>query len=306
MTTPPPAQSDAVRGLLAALAVVVFWSGFNIVSRFGATASFTPFDIAALRFGVSGAIALPLYLRFVPRRDWPRHMVLAAVAGLGYGILVYSGFAFAPSAHAGVFVNGGIPFWTIVIMAVMSGFRIARPTVVALLLSTAGLLLIGFESLIAPTHGREWIGDLLFLAAALCWAVFGLLMRRWQVKPQFGMLGIATFSALAYLPVYLLWLPGNLAAQGWGAIALQGVYQGVIAALVAGGFYSYAVQKVGASEASMMLALVPAVTAVGAFLILGEALGLITIVGIVVVSIGALLGALPPAALARVRGLGAR
>ena len=306
MTTPPPAQSDAVRGLLAALAVVVFWSGFNIVSRFGATASFTPFDIAALRFGVSGAIALPLYLRFVPRRDWPRHMVLAAVAGLGYGILVYSGFAFAPSAHAGVFVNGGIPFWTIVIMAVMSGFRIARPTVVALLLSTAGLLLIGFESLIAPTHGREWIGDLLFLAAALCWAVFGLLMRRWQVKPQFGMLGIATFSALAYLPVYLLWLPGNLAAQGWGAIALQGVYQGVIAALVAGGFYSYAVQKVGASEASMMLALVPAVTAVGAYLILGEALGLTTIVGIVVVSIGALLGALPPAALARLRGAGPR
>ena len=306
MTTPPPAQSDAVRGLLAALAVVVFWSGFNIVSRFGATASFTPFDIAALRFGVSGAIALPLYLYFVPRRDWPRHMVLAAVAGLGYGILVYSGFAFAPSAHAGVFVNGGIPFWTIVIMAVTSGFRIARPTVIALLLSTAGLLLIGFESLLAPTQGSEWIGDLLFLAAALCWAVFGLLMRRWQVKPQFGMLGIATFSALAYLPVYLLWMPGNLAAQGWGAIALQGVYQGVIAALVAGGFYSYAVQKVGASEASMMLALVPAVTAVGAFLILGEALGLITIAGIVVVSIGALLGAQPPAALARMRGFGMR
>lgn len=89
----------------------------------------------------------------------------------------------------------------------------------------------------------------------------------------------------------MLWLPDNLAAQSWGAITLQGVYQGVIAALVAGGFYSYAVQKVGASEASMMLALVPAVTAVGAYLILGEALGLTTIVGIVVVSIGALLGA---------------
>jgi len=101
LTTHHPTSSDAVRGLLAALAVVVFWSGFNIVSRFGATATFTPFDIAALRYGVSGAIALPLFLRFVPRQDWPRHMVLAAVGGLGYGILVYSGFAFAPSAHAG-------------------------------------------------------------------------------------------------------------------------------------------------------------------------------------------------------------
>ncbi len=295
-----------MRGLLAALAVVVFWSGFNIVSRFGATASFTPFDIAALRFGVSGAIALPLYLRFVPRRDWPRHMVLAAVGGLGYGLLVYSGFAFAPSAHAGVFVNGGIPFWTIVIMAVMSGFRIARPTVIALALSTCGLLLIGLESLLAPTHGREWVGDLLFFSAALCWAVFGLLMRRWQIKPQLGILGIASFSALAYLPVYLLWLPANIAAASWGEIALQGVYQGIVASMLAAGFYSYAVQKVGASEASMMLALVPAFTAIGAFFILGEALGLSTIIGIAVVSVGALLGALPPAALARLRALRSR
>lgn len=306
MTTPPPAHSDAVRGLLAALLVVVFWSGFNIVSRFGATASFTPFDIAAMRYGVSGTIALPFFLRYVPMRDWPRHAVLACVGGLAYGLCVYWGFAFAPSAHAGVFVNGGIPFWTIVIMAVTSGFRIARPTVVALLLSTAGLLLIGFESLLAPAQGSEWIGDLLFLTAALAWAIFGLLMRRWQVKPQFGILGIASFSALVFMPIYLLWLPSSIAAASWGEIALQCVYQGVIASMLAAGFYSYAVQKVGAGEASMMLALVPAFTAIGAYLILDEALGLTTIVGIVVVSIGALLGALPPAALARVRGLGAR
>lgn len=306
MNTPHTAHPDATRGLLAALAVVLFWSGFNIVSRFGATATFTPFDIAALRYGVSGAIALPLFLRFVPRQDWPRHMVLAAVGGLGYGLLVYCGFAFAPSAHAGVFVNGGIPFWTIVIMAVMTGFQIARPTVIALLLSTCGLLLIGFESLFASAREGEWIGDLLFLSAALCWAIFGLLMRRWQIKPQLGILGIATFSALAYLPVYLLWLPARLADASWGAIALQAGYQGIVAALLAAGFYSYAVQKVGASEASMMLALVPAFTAIGGFLILGEAIGLTTLIGIVVVSAGALLGALPPAALARLRLFGAR
>ncbi len=306
MTTPQPAHSDAVRGLLAALAVVIFWSGFNLVSRFGATTSFSPFDIAAMRYGVSGTIALPLFLRFVPVHDWPRHAVLACVGGLAYGLCVYWGFAFAPSAHAGVFVNGGIPFWTIVIMAVTSGFRIARPTVVALLLSTAGLLLLGFESLLAPARANEWIGDLLFLAAALAWAIFGLLMRRWQVKPQFGILGIASFSALAFMPIYLLWLPSGIGAASWGEIALQCVYQGVIASMLAAGFYSYAVQKVGAGEASMMLALVPAFTAIGAYLILDEALGPTTIVGIVVVSVGALLGALPPAALARVRGFGRR
>ena len=301
MTSSHTSNPDAGKGLLAALIVVLFWSGFNIVSRLGATATFTPFDIAAMRFGVSGAIALPLFLRFVPRQDWPRHAVLALFGGLGYGIMVYSGFAFAPSAHAGVFVNGGIPFWTVIIMAVMTQFRIPRQTVIALLLSSCGLLLIGFQSLFASARGEQWIGDLLFLGAALCWAIFGLLMRRWQIRPQLGILGIASFSALAYLPVYVLWLPAAIGDASWGAITLQCVYQGIIAALLAGGLYSYAVQKVSAGEASMMLALVPAFSAIGGFLILDETLGPTSIIGIVVVSVGALLGALPPGAHKRMR-----
>jgi len=293
--------SDTAKGLLAALVVVICWSGFNIVSRFGSTATFTPFDLAALRYGVSGVLAMPFFIRMVPPREWPRYMVLAVFGGLGYGILVYSGFAFAPSAHAGVFVNGGIPFWTVVIVAAMARFHIARQTVLALALSTAGLVLIGFRSLFASPTPGEWIGDVLFLAAALSWAVFGLLMRRWQIRPQLGILGIATFSMLSYMPVYFLWLPGNIAQAGWGEIGLQAVYQGIIAAMLAAGMYSYANQKIGACQASMMLALVPAFSAIGGFLILDEALGLMTMVGILVVSLGALMGALPPGALSRLR-----
>lgn len=288
-----PGLSDHSRGLLAALVVVLCWSGFNIVSRLGSKGVMTPFDIAALRYGVSGVIALPYFMARVPPRDWPRYLVLALFGGLGYGLLVYSGFAFAPTAHAGVFVNGGIPFWTIVIVALMSGFRLARHIVMALLLSSAGLLLIGYESLVAPDAGSRWIGDILFLLAALSWAVFGLLMRRWMVRPQLAISGVATFSLLIYMPVYLLWLPKAISASPAAEIALQGVYQGLVAALLAGGMYSYANQKIGSCQASMMLALVPGVSAVGAFFMLGEALSLHVVLGIVVVSIGAILGAMP-------------
>ena len=288
-----PGLSDHSRGVLAALVVVLCWSGFNIVSRMGSKGVLTPFDIAALRYGVSGVIALPYFMARVPPRDWPRYGVLALFGGLGYGLLVYSGFAFAPTAHAGVFVNGGIPFWTIVIVALMSGFRLERHIVMALLLSSAGLLLIGYESLVAPDAGSRWIGDILFLLAALSWAVFGLLMRRWMVRPQLAISGVATFSLLIYMPVYLLWLPKAISASPAAEIALQGVYQGLVAALLAGGMYSYANQKIGSCQASMMLALVPGVSAVGAFFMLGEALSLHVVLGIVVVSIGAILGAMP-------------
>lgn len=288
-----PWLSDATKGLLAGQVVVVCWSGFNIVSRFGSKGVFTPFDLAAMRYGISGMLTLPFFLKYVPPREWPRYMVLAVFGGLGYGLLVYSGFSFAPSAHAGVFVNGGIPFWTVVIVAVMARFHIARHTVFALFLSTCGLLLIGFDSLFGSHDQNEWIGDALFLAAALSWAIFGLLMRRWQIKPHLGIFGIASFALLFYLPVYLLYLPKTLQYASWGDITLQCVYQGIVAALVAAGMYSYANQKIGACQASMMLALVPAVSAIGAFFILDEKLSLTIMLGIFIVSAGAILGAMP-------------
>lgn len=286
-------SSNQSRGLLAALVTVTCWSGFNIVSRFGSKGVFTPFDLAAMRYGVSGALTLPFFLYLVPMRDWPKYLLLALVGGLGYGLLVYSGFAFAPSAHAGIFVNGGIPFWAVVLSAIISGFKLSRHVVFALALSTCGLLMIGFNSLLSHHNGDEWIGDLLFFSAALCWAIFGLLVRRWQIRPHHGIFGIATFASLIYLPIYFLLLPKGIYAAAWGDIVLQSIYQGIIAALLAAGMFSYAIHKIGACEASMMLALVPAFSAVGGYFILGEDLSLITMAGIVIVSIGALLGAIP-------------
>lgn len=290
---PPPLLSDHARGLLAASVVVLCWSGFNIVSRLGSKGVLTPFDLAAMRFAVSGTLALPVFLYLVPWREWPRYLVLAIFGGLAYALLVYSGFAFAPTAHAGVFVNGGIPFWTLTMVAAIAGFRLSRHLIFALLLSTSGLILIGSASLFGAHGERAWIGDLLFLAAAWTWAVFGLLLRRWQMKPHLAIVGIASFSLVLYLPVYLLWLPKAIATSSVGEITLQCVYQGIVAALLAGGLYSYANQKIGVCQASMMLALVPGVSAIGAYLLLDEALGWRIVSGIVIVSAGAILGSLP-------------
>lgn len=238
-------------------------------------------------------LTMPFFFYLVPVREWPKYMVLAVFGGLGYGLLVYSGFAFAPSAHAGIFVNGGIPFWAVVLTAIMTGFKLSRHVVFALALSTCGLVMIGSNSLLSNHDGDQWIGDFLFFGAALSWAIFGLLIRRWQIRPHHGIFGIATFASLVYLPIYYLFLPKGIVDAAWGDIVLQCVYQGIIAALLAAGMFSYATHKIGACEASMMLALVPAFSAVGGYFILGEDLTLITILGIAIVSIGALLGAIP-------------
>lgn len=283
--------STHTKGLLAAGVVVLCWSGFNIVSRAGTTGALTPYDIAALRFGVSGLLALPFFLRMVPLAQYPRYFVLAMLAGVSYSLLAYVGFSYAPTAHAGVFINGGIPFWTVIIIAVTAGFQLSARSLVPLGFSAAGLLLIAGRSLTEVGVSNVWIGDLLFLSAALVWAVFGVLARRWQVPPRSAIVGIAVFSLVAYMPVYLLCLPQNITMAPTNEILLQAGYQGVVAALVAGAMYTYACQTIGVYRASMTLAIVPGASALGAWLLLDEPLTAMVVAGLVLVSLGALLAA---------------
>ena len=281
--------SDHTRGLLAAGIVVLCWSGFNIVSRVGSTGALTPYDIAALRFAVSGLLALPFFLRMVPVAEYPRYFALAMIAGVGYSLLAYSGFVYAPTAHAGVFINGGIPFWTVILIAVTTGFHLSRRVLVALGVTTAGLLLIAGRSLGEIGDSDVWKGDVLFLIAALFWAVFGMLGRHWKVPPRSAIVGMAVISLVVYTPVYLLWLPKTIATAPMGEIVLQAVYQGIVAALLAGAMYTYACQTIGVYRASMTLAVVPGASAIGAWILLGEALTATVIAGLALVSVGAVL-----------------
>ncbi|MBA4741735.1 MAG: DMT family transporter [Azoarcus sp.] len=282
-------MSDHTRGLLAAGIVVLCWSGFNIVSRVGSTGALTPYDIAALRFAVSGLLALPFFLRMVPVAEYPRYFALAMIAGVGYSLLAYSGFVYAPTAHAGVFINGGIPFWTVILIAVTTGFHLSRRVLVALGVTTAGLLLIAGRSLGEIGDSDVWKGDVLFLIAALFWAVFGMLGRHWKVPPRSAIVGMAVISLVVYTPVYLLWLPKTIATAPMGEIVLQAVYQGIVAALLAGAMYTYACQTIGVYRASMTLAVVPGASAIGAWILLGEALTATVIAGLALVSVGAVL-----------------
>ena len=53
------APGDYIRGALYGLAAVSIWSGWIVVARLGLQTSLTPWDIAALRFGVAGLLLLP-------------------------------------------------------------------------------------------------------------------------------------------------------------------------------------------------------------------------------------------------------
>ena len=286
------------KGYAAAALVVLCWSGFNIVSRLGGRSALTAFDLGALRFGVSALLLLPVLLRLRFAATPLQLLILSACGGLAYALLAYAGFSLAPAAHAGILVNGGIPFATLIIAWLALGVRPATQTLLAMALAGSGIALIGYEGYAhdAPAAGPRWLGDLFFLAAAIAFAVFGLLLKRWRIRPIEAVVGVAVVSSLIYFPIYLLFLPKALAAVPLSTLLLQGVYQGIVAATLAGTLYAYANMTIGPMKASLMLALVPGISALAAVPLLGEELTLTTLAGVALVSAGAVLGTTQQAA----------
>jgi drug/metabolite transporter (DMT)-like permease len=289
----PEHRFHLLKGFAAAAAVIVVWSGFNIVSRLGGRSPLTPYDMAAIRFVISAIVCFPFVLIRWHRLKWRQLAVLAAFGGIGYALLVYSGFSLAPAAHAGILVNGGIPFASALIAWLILGHRPGIRSELALLIAGLGIVLIGLDSLgqIAGAPVHQWLGDMFFLLAAICYASFGLLLKRWHVPPLEATVGIAVISAVFYMPVYLIFLPKAITSVPMSLILLQCGYQGILAASIAGLLFAYAIHNIGPQRATLMLAMVPGVSAVAAVPLLGEPLDVVTIAGVVLVTVGAILGA---------------
>lgn len=287
-STPAPQARGNVYGYACAALTVAIWCGFILVSRFGGTSGLSAYDVTALRLGTATLVLLPLWLwRRPPGVFSLRMTVLALLGGLGYALLVYSGFRYVPAAHAAVLLPGLLPFEIALVAWLFTGERPGRMRGLAL-----GVIALGVASLAIEnrTTGGSMTGALLMVGASLCWAVYTVLARHWRVPPWSATQGVSLIAAAIYLPLYVALLPKQLGSVPWTVAAAQGFYQGVMAMIVAMILYLKAVESLGAARTGTLMALVPAISGLAAIPILGESVSSWIIAGLLLVSMGAWLG----------------
>lgn len=295
-------------GLACAIAVLAIWSSFILIGRLNATGArvLLPLDIAFLRFAFSGLGVLVIAAIRVRRAPTGRPArtsalgpltiaqiaALGAFAGVGYCSLAYTGFFFAPAAHASVLMTGSLPLWTTVIVLVVLREAVARATLVAVALILAGDALVGWASLrTALAGGDVWKGDLCFLGASMMWAAYTVSCRKWRVGPMDATVAIGVSCLVLFVPAFALgvaagWWPSHLSEAGWHEIAFQIIFQAGFAMLIAGPAFTQVVASFGALGAAMVTALVPVISAVAAVPLLHEPLGHVSIAGLVLVTAG--------------------
>lgn len=288
-----PSRPSALQGYLAALATVVIWAGFILISRLGGKTALTGWDIVALRLGTASLFLLPFSLK-LPAGTWRngRLWIMALLGGLLFLVLVYAGFKRAPAAHGGILLPGMQPFLVTALAWLLVGARPSRLRLLGLVPIAAGVVCVAMPQLLGAHDGPSTLdGDALLLGASLAWAAYSVLVKKWAFDAWLLTRFVALASALVYLPAYLLLLPKGITEVPTSMLLLQGLYQGLGPTILAMLLFLRAVAILGAERTGAMVALVPVIAGLAAVPLLGEPLTGWLVAGLMLVSGGAFLSA---------------
>ena len=291
-STPTPSQATSSRpaadlrvGTLCAVLSVLLFSSFTLVSRLGLASALDVPDVAALRFGIGGALLLPVLVRHGGLRGvaWRDAVALACCGGFGFAMLAYVGFSLAPAAHGAVLLHGTLPLSTRAVLAA-SERRAARPSL-WLLVIAAGILVMAGDSL-ASARGTQLAGDGCLLLASASWSAYGVRLRRLGLAPAHAAAIVAVLSMCVVLPLYALFHGCAHSSVGERELLLQALVQGVLIGVVSISVYTRAVATLGAAEAALFTAAVPCVTTLAAVPLLGESPTRAAMAGMMLVTLG--------------------
>ncbi len=297
-------RSNFVRGALYGLSAVSIWAAFIVVSRLGVRTSLTPWDVAAIRFGVAGVLLLPYLMKkglALDRLGWIGLAAISVGCGAPMVLLVNVGLLFAPAVHAGALFPGVMPLMVAMLAAIILKEALTPRKNGGLVLIALGAIMIVWASG-GALGTRQNIGHFLFLCAGLVWAGYTVAMRRARLDGLHAAAIAAVASLVFYVPVYAAVSQGNLFTAPVADVALQAVVQGILTAIVALLLYGRMVSILGATAGAAFVALTPATTALLAIPVLGEWPSAIDWIAISVISAGVYLlsgGPLPGCARAR-------
>ena len=319
--------SSKTVGLASAVITVFIWTGFIVIARASASRGLLPLDIALARILGASAVLLPWAwwlmrparlagekvgslwgLSPLPLRQTVQTGILG---GFLYAILAYTGFVYAPATHASVLMPGSLPLWTTLLAWLFLREKVASTRALGLGFIVLGDVLVGGASLLmAFDGGQVWQGDLLFMAASLCWSSYSVLVRKHGFDAVRATMAITAFAFVSFVPLFgllvgLSVLPTKLHLAPMSEILFQAVFQGVGSVVISGITFTQMVRHYGPVRSTMITALVPGLSALGAVWFLGEPLHWNLLVGLALVTGGILFGVrqakpapLPPTAVA--------
>lgn len=173
--------------------------GVSTVAGKFATDGFTALTASAIRYLIAVVAFVPLV--FWLERRWPRptlrdcgwFLILGLTGYLGFGGLFYLGLQLTSASHAAV-VSGANPIVTALISALILREALTAERIGGILLTMVGIALIVLSSGASLASGSV-LGDLIVVAAMVCWAFYSICTRR--LIGRYSVVIVTAYSGVA-------------------------------------------------------------------------------------------------------------
>ncbi|MEO1550347.1 MAG: DMT family transporter [Pseudomonadota bacterium] len=274
----------------AIVLTVLIWSAFLVSTRAATTQALGPLEVGLLRYGPALVLFVPL---LVQRGVWAQglklsHFALIAVGGgFGFVFLLSSGFRYAPVADSGIFTPAMLPFFVALLSFLVLKERFDRLRLSGFALILAGAVFVAVTEGLADGPQGAWRGHLFFLAGSFFWACYTVAYRLSGLEPLYAAALMAFWSSLVFALCALIF--GIRFEISLSFFALQVLFQGILSGFLATITFGYAVAHLGPSRTAAFAALVPGLSAIGAWIVLAEPIPLNKMLGLGAATLGVVL-----------------
>jgi len=225
-----------------------------------------------------------------PRRDAGRAVAAGVVGFSGYIVLSLVGLSFT-TAFSNALMIAAAPLVTALLLWAGGGERLGWPRVLGLGVGALGVAVFMADKL---AHGlaAAGLGDVLSLGAAALFATYTVL-----VKPLAGRhpaTSVTAWTLTAGAPPVLLMALPSLAHQDWARVQTSGwlllAWAIVVPVYLLWTVWSWVSARAGVAATNAFLYLVPVVSGISSFFLLGEGFGPLKLGGAGLVLTGLVLG----------------
>ena len=292
---------------LLALAVVAVWGITFVCTKVLINAGLQPAEIFAIRFllayvGIWGLSLAKPQTRRLWSRNWKDELVfvfLGISGGSFYFLTENTALAYTQATNA-AFLVSSTPVLTALLTLLVKRFgrgrfvqglehiRLSPTFLLGTLLALAGMALVVFDG----SHFEFSLrGDLLAVAAALCWASYSLFMG--QMTAEYGPM-LATRKVFFY--GLLTILPFLLGQDGFNPrillqpeVGLNLLFLGLVASLACFVVWNLVMTRLGNVTCTNYVYLNPVFTLITAMIFLGERMTTLAAVGSAAILLGVIL-----------------
>lgn len=287
--TPDPTIPNGALGRIYLLILLstMFWGGTAVAGKL-AIRDLPPLTIGVFRYGLAAAVLAALCWRSLPavrslrRSDLRLLLAMGLLGACVNHVFFFVGLVFAPAAHAAIIAPTTSPIWTLLLAARLGQERVTRRQVAGVILCMAGVVLvIRPEKLVTGAGRMTLVGDLLFLLTGVSWGVYS-----YFVKVAMGRLSAVAALVLTMGIGTACLIPLALAERPWSAIAAAHpaafaalAYLAFASTLFAFWGWNVTIRRLGAGRTSAFSNLVPVFGVLLSWLVLGERLAGVQLVG---------------------------